>query len=187
MDSSRKRGNRAGYLNRASETARRASGTTIQKLGEAADKARSSTSKVAGGAIDLTESLQTSALEAAKRLQSTPAKILDRLSRECSAPAFVLPTGSGADDYQLVFEFDEVIDQLRSGILVRPVIDVWTGRLDLDFTIFPSRLKEAFTTQFTSSRSSIGASQKAAVEHIDSRKQLSGNKLVNPLGQALVL
>ena len=55
-------------------------------------------------------------------------KLLDKVFPECPVPAFMLPTGPSADDYRLLFRLDEMLENLESGILVRPKIQVWAAR-----------------------------------------------------------
>ena len=68
----------------------------------------------------------------------------------------MLPTGPSPEDYALLFQFDEVLDNLESGILVRPKIEVWAARESgHDLERFGRELKQDFVRQFNEARESL--------------------------------
>ena len=80
-------------------------------------------------------------------------KLLDKVFPECPVPAFMLPTGPSADDYRLLFRLDEMLENLESGILVRPKIQVWAARKSgFDLQRFGEELKVSFLSQFNDAR-----------------------------------
>ncbi len=91
--------------------------------------------------------------ELTERAQGLSTEAIDRLFPECSAPMYIMPTGPGQEDYALVFQFDEVIENLNRGVFVRPKIEAWSpGYRDYDPERLGEELKVAFTTQFDSAR-----------------------------------
>lgn len=69
--------------------------------------------------------------------------------QEVCVPVFLVPTGPGADDYILTLDLEESFALLNSGVLPRPVFQVWSSRSDLDREILAQRLTDQFTTHFS--------------------------------------
>ena len=69
------------------------------------------------------------ALEAAlEQTQATSRNALTKVFPECPVPVFMLPTGPSPEDYALVFRLDEILDDLKSGMFVRPKFEVLSAR-----------------------------------------------------------
>lgn len=80
---------------------------------------------------------------------------IDKIFPECSAPMYMMPTGSDPEDYALVFQFDEIIENLNVGVLVRPKIEAWSsGGKDYDLERLGEEIQREFTNQFTQARES---------------------------------
>lgn len=75
-----------------------------------------------------------------------------RLFKEVIVPCFLLPTGPLANDYELTFEFDKAIEGLESGALIRPKLNVFAGRDDIDLELLSHRLRKEFTKQFEAAK-----------------------------------
>ena len=87
---------------------------------------------------------------------------IDKIFPECSAPMYMMPTGSGQEDYALVFQFDEIIENLNVGVLVRPKIEAWSsGGKDYDLERLGEEIQREFANQFTQARESQERSVKA--------------------------
>ena len=93
-------------------------------------------------------SLQGVTVAALNQVQATPGRLSRLVFRECPVPVFLLPTGSGPNDFCCSFQFDEMLVQLRSGVLVRPILEVWAGRNDVVRDYLGQTLKEEFSRQF---------------------------------------
>ncbi len=79
----------------------------------------------------------------------------------------MLPTGPSAEDYAFVFNLEEMLDNLRSGVFVRPKIEVWSARdSDYDAEHFIEELEQDFVRQFNEAREELekawGAQMKSA-------------------------
>ena len=70
------------------------------------------------------------AADAFEMLQAAYNKSLSTVFPECPVPAFMLPTGPDTDDFVLVFDLEEFLDKLQTGILVRPKIELWAASAD---------------------------------------------------------
>ena len=82
---------------------------------------------------------------------------IDKLFPECSAPMYIMPTGPGQEDYVLVFQFDEIIENLNVGVLVRPKIEAWSsGGNSYDLDRLSEEIQREFTNQFAQARESPG-------------------------------
>jgi hypothetical protein len=100
----------------------------------------------------------------------------------CPVPVYLLPTGSQAGDFYLAFAFDDLMDDLRSGVLVRPAIEVWTGRSDFDRDYLAEHLREEFVRQFDDARATMRQAFEEELESIDSRRQRAKDKAAEPVG-----
>ncbi len=79
----------------------------------------------------------------------------------------MLPTGPSVEDYAFVFNLEEMLDNLRSGVFVRPKIEVWSAR-DSDYEVehFIEELEQDFVRQFNEAKEELekawGAHMKSA-------------------------
>ena len=81
---------------------------------------------------------------------------VDTVFPECAVPAFLLPTGPDTEDYLLMFDLSEILTNLRSGVLVRPKIELWAARADgYDTDRLAEELAVAFVEQFNAARASL--------------------------------
>jgi hypothetical protein len=106
----------------------------------------------------------------AERAQELPELASRMVFTDCVVPTFLLPTGAGSRDFVCAFEFSAVLDQLQSGVLVRPRVVAWSGRSDVDRAQLASVLREDFAVQFRAQRdaadvvSDVQAARLAALE-----------------------
>lgn len=123
---------------------------------------------------------------------------MSQILQDCTVPAFLLPTGSGHQNFKCTFCFDEAINKLTSGILVRPQVQVWAGRADLDRAHLARILRKDFISQFNAAREqSKAANQNIYASRIAGLKrkqehsgQEAGKALqsaVGPVATALLL
>ena len=97
-------------------------------------------------------------------------QFLGRIFSECLVPAFMLPTGPSPEDYVLMFRFDEMLDKLKSGILVRPKIEVWAARESgHDLERFQQELKQGFVCQFNEARESLIKARQPGIDDLEFR------------------
>ena len=82
-----------------------------------------------------------------------PAQLRDLFLRDSSVPVFLLPTGAGRDDFLVRFDFRNPVAQLEEGILVRPRLEVWAARLDVDRVALADALSDQFRSQLAQERS----------------------------------
>lgn len=135
------------------ETAIGMSGAIASTASQAGD-AVVGTAVASGVAVRNTaiEATQTAVEIATKTGAEAIALAMSQIVQECTVPVFLLPTGSGCRDFKCIFCFEEVIEKLTSGILVRPQVQVWSGREDIDRTHLTEILKQDFICQFNAAR-----------------------------------
>lgn len=96
---------------------------------------------------------------------------MSQIVQDCTVPAFLLPTGSSQQNFKCTFYFDQVVAKLTSGMLVRPQVQVWAGRVDIDRLQLAQIFKEDFICQFNAAREqAIEANQNAYADKIVSLK-----------------
>ena len=99
-------------------------------------------------------------------------KLLEKVSPECPVPAFMLPTGPSPDDYRLIFELDEMLDNLESGILVRPKIHIWAARESgHNLEHFGEELIQGFVCQFNETRDRLTDEGRLKIDSLERRRQ----------------
>lgn len=123
------------------------------ELAGSAKEGASAASKRAGELLGLawsrTGEATASAVDWSRDL---PTRFRELFVRDCAVPVLLLPTGPGAADFTCRFEFADAVDQLQSGILVRPRLDVWAGREDVDRRKLATILKDQFRAQLDEQR-----------------------------------
>ena len=94
--------------------------------------------------------------EGLEDLQSLYDRGVDTVFPECAVSAFLLPTGPDPENYLLMFDLSEMLANLRSGVLVRPRIELWAARPEgYDTDRLAEELAVAFVEQFNAARTSL--------------------------------
>lgn len=126
----------------------RATGSAMQRsAGLAGNAARKS--------VDISTDAATAGLDA---LQAAYNKGIDTVFPECPVPAFMLPTGPAGDDYVLTFDLRKILNDLRSGILVRPQIEVWAATAENhEIGYLAESLAVRFQEDFNAAKTAIAA------------------------------
>ena len=121
---------------------------------------------------------------------------IDKVFPECPAPPFMLPTGLGVEDYVIVFDLDEITNRLRSGLFVRPKIEVWSGRSgEYDLEHFGQELVQDFLNQYEEARQGLASTYQPGINELDAerdrlsmevRKEAAGPTLTSAARWALM-
>ena len=152
----------------------------VGRVWNAVGKAADATTSAAGKAADATTSAvgkvaDTTTLAAGNTLDavlSAPNAAFNTVFPECAVPAFMLPTGPGVEDYVFVFKMEEMLDNLRSGVFVRPKIEVWSGwDNDYDAEHFIIELEQDFERQLGKTRESLLKVHRAKAKQLESRER----------------
>ena len=94
--------------------------------------------------------------EGLDQIQSLYNRGVDTVFPECPTPAFLLPTGPEPDDYLLLFDLNEMLTNLRSGVLARPKIELWAATAEgYDVNRLAEELAVSFVEQFNAARASL--------------------------------
>ena len=128
-----------------------------QRVRDASDRAMNATTDAARSTTTRSKEFVDEATEKfsdlTDLLQGISDEAMDKLFPECPAPMYIMPTGSGPDAYALVFDFDEILENLNNGVFVRPKIEAWSsGYGGYDIDRFSEELKREFTNQFALAR-----------------------------------
>ena len=160
----------------------RAADATTSAAGQAADattlavsRAADATTLAAGQAARATASAAGNTLDAAA---SAPKVAFNKVFPECPVPAFMLPTGPGVEDYVFVFHLEEMLDNLKSGIFVRPKIVVWSARdSDYDEEHFIEELEQDFVRQFNEVQGSLTKAFQPHIQRLESNERHLSNEI----------
>ena len=151
-------------------TAREGASAASKRAGKLLGLAWSRTGEATASAVDWSRDL--------------PTRFRELFVRDCAVPVLLLPTGPGAADFTCRFEFGDAVDQLQSGILVRPRLDVWAGREDVDRRKLTSILKDQFRAQLDEQRRRALQEQSPALREmrqkataLEKRREKEGEKL----------
>ena len=161
----------------ASRGVSEASKTAAQKTTSVAEEAVRRTNEVSDALIDKTIVVATVSIDHLRSLSNTA---VGKLFPECPIPMFIVPTGPNMEDYGLVFSFEEMFTNLKSGIFARPKLLAWaSAEAGYDQQQLAERLRREFTRQFNESREELigqGALNLSRLEREDERmsQQITG-------------
>lgn len=160
---------------RVRDTAEKTVGAASQSSDQLSQQVRAASEKVVDTAKSSASVSQEFLDEANAKVEDLKEQALglsneaiDKLFPECSAPMYMMPTGSGQEDYALVFQFDEIIENLNVGVLVRPKIEAWSsGGKDYDL----ERLGEEIQREFANQLTQVRESQDQSVKELEAAAQ----------------
>ena len=159
----------------AAEKSLDATASAASKVTDAAASAGEKAQDAAEKTLDATTSAASGTIE---QLKAAYGKGLDTVFPECPVTAFMLPTGPDAEDYVMVFDLDDVIENLISGIFVRPKLEVWAGRTTgFDLDRLGQTLKNDFVRQFNDVREIQIRVGEAAINDLEAGKNLASQEL----------
>ena len=161
------------------DTTKKVGDVTTSSAEKVADTTASSAKVVAEAADSSAETARNTAQSAlsatawaVSELQQLPGDVLDKMFPECPVPMFILPIGSGQEDYCIVLNLDEVFENLQSGIFVRPKIEAWASRdSGWDIDHLGLELKSEFTRQFDEHQEQLIKSGKVDIAKLESQLQ----------------
>ena len=162
--------------------------TAAEKSKAAAKGAADAAASAAGGAQEgADKALNTTGSAVGDAIGQLKSMSVDRVFPECPAPAFMMPTGPGVEDYVIVFDLDEITDKLRSGLLVRPQIEVWSGKTgDYDLEHFGQELVQDFVQQFDDAREGLTQAYQPGIDALEAQRSvLSGEIRKEATGSTL--
>ena len=111
------------------------------------------------------------------------------LSQQCLVPTYLLPLGSSTRDFICVFDFDELIEELNRGRLMRPKLEIWAGRPDIDRFHLSRRIKNDFLKQFELSKQKFMAkthdSPNTKLKNLNTQKEEIGQAAEQSLKTAV--
>ena len=124
-----------------------------QQVRAASEKAVNTAKSSTSASQDFLDEANSRVVGLTEQTLEFSSEAIDRIFPECSAPMYMMPTGSGQEDYALVFQFDEIIENLNVGVLVRPKIEAWSsGGKGYDLERLGEEIQREFTIQFTQAR-----------------------------------
>ena len=78
-------------------------------------------------------------------------------AEDVDIPVYLIHHGADPEDYEIIFDFDLFVAETHRGFLARPKLTLWSGRNDVQRTVFARRLREAFAEQFETVRRELAA------------------------------
>ena len=114
-----------GRVKDAAKGARGAAGNLTQR---ASRKVAGVTASTTGFAFGASQEILSGTAAVAAQFRQIPGDVLDKIFPECPAPTFILPTGINPEEYFILFRLEEVFENLKSGVFVRPKIEAWAAR-----------------------------------------------------------
>jgi len=130
---------------------------------------------------ELSESKAGSASSALDALAKTPSRTVERFIRKASAPVYLLPLGPNPENYFIMMEFEEMLEKLREGLLVRPILMLYVGRSDFDHSYFADHLKDEFVRQFSEAREQEYSKHQVDIEVMRLQKESARDEMARPL------
>lgn len=151
------------------ERMRRRAAAAAERAKQIGEDGAERTKGAAGGVVSSASRTWEQALTAGRSfgggILNTPERLAGLFTRECVVPAVLLPTGSGTFDFHAVFDFHEAVASLTRGILVRPRIEVWAGRNDIDRGKLATVLRDDFARQLSAARERVAEADAGGISH----------------------
>ena len=150
----------------------KAASEAVQQLGEVSkaaldttvEQTRTTTSEAGRRMVEVSKETLEAAVE---QTQTVSRDAVNKVYTECPVTMFMLPTGPNPEDYFLAFRFDEVLDNLNSGLLVRPKLEILSARaVSYDTERLGQGIKQEFSSQ---------------LDHLKSERKRAYEKLVSEL------
>lgn len=79
------------------------------------------------------------------------------IGKSVEIPVYLIHNSTNAEDYFFIFDFEQFVEQSKSGVFVRPKLLVWAGRDDFQRRAFARSFRESFTREFDLARSALSA------------------------------
>lgn len=90
-------------------------------------------------------------------LDQLPSVKMPTLGKVVDIPVYVIHNSADAEDYFFIFDFEQFVERSRSGMFVRPRLQVWAGRNDFGRTAFARQFRESFAREFEAARKAMTA------------------------------
>jgi uncharacterized membrane-anchored protein YhcB (DUF1043 family) len=118
------------------------------------------------------------------QLQQLPNDLVDKLFPECPTAMFIVPTGTRQEDYSIVYDLDDVFENLKSGIFVRPKLEAWAATDSRwDPAQLGERIKSEFLLQFEERRSKLVESGEVDVRKLEAQLQRQSEEMSGQFDQ----
>lgn len=101
-------------------------------------------------------------------LSSAPSRLLEilpaagDLKSRVAIDIYLVHQSRGAEDYEILCDFERFATENQTGLFSRPYLRVWAGRQDFERHIFARRLREAFAEQFEAVRAARAEAERAS-------------------------
>ena len=171
-----------GRVKDAAKGARGAAGNLTQR---ASRKVAGVTASTVGFALGASQEILSGTAAVAAQFRQIPGDVLDKIFPECPAPTFILPTGTDPEEYFILFRLEEVFENLKSGVFVRPKIEAWAAR-DEGWNVehLGEELSKEFNRQFQESRERLVKSGEIDLQKLEAGLQRQSNQMSSNFGEA---
>jgi len=92
-----------------------------------------------------------------KALGALPEMSLPTLGSEAEIPVYLIHNSPDAEDYFFLFDFETFVDRSKSGMFVRPKLQLWAGRDDFDRVLLARQFRQSFAAEFDRMRAELGS------------------------------
>jgi len=111
----------------------------------------------------------------AERVDRERWREFDRLkSNEFPVPVFLMPTGTGPEDYIVLYRFAGFLDELRTRRFLRPKLQVWACREDISRYPLATSFTDTFIKQLRAQREGELQKTIATMEQHEKASKLAG-------------
>jgi len=91
-------------------------------------------------------------------LDQMPAVKMPSLGKTVDIPVYLIHNSADGEDYFFIFDFEQFVERSRSGMFVRPRLQVWAGRNDFGRGAFARQFGTSFAREFDAARAALAAS-----------------------------
>jgi len=86
---------------------------------------------------------------------SLPSFQMPTLGSKIDLPVYVIHNGPYKENYFFIFDFEQFVERSKTGMFVRPRLQVWAGRDDFDRQVFARHFRESFAKEFEAARMAL--------------------------------
>jgi len=106
-------------------------------------------------------------------------KLLSTFTEPCTVPAWVIHQSADSDDYLIYFQVEEITENLKSGVFVRPSIEIWSGRSDFNRSRLAKELRHEFINQLQVEKQKTIDQHQAELQEISDDNRSSTFSLIS--------
>lgn len=110
-------------------------------------------------------------------LRAAKDRVTDAVFTDVDVPVVLMPTGPNPDDYTVVINMKETAALLGKGKLVRPKLEIWAARDDMDRKDLAERIATAFMSAFRKAKANVRGKKRRTSKQLEADAKAASKAL----------